>query len=278
MSIKEWKKRFYGMPGGKRYAKILKHNEALILQTELYYKHWKNHGDDEFFTDQMEYLIERANMNEQYKVCADVNCCGCAYLKAQTLACTPSPGSMFSDAVQVLTQGNYPMNKYPTTATGSVAIAAIETKTDLQTQRDYLLNRWSEVNSSFQNGKIRSKMTEVFNLYVSNKPKTSKELVDGITSGKYTLDATKAALQEIGTAREDFYDEDDNYTGTPFYAMNWGGLDPDRLGYEKARDSFSNSLKLLKDQIMTGDPAASATALQALEAWTPPTAAVAAPN
>lgn len=163
-------------------------------------------------------------------------------------------------------EGINPMNTINTTATANVT-----QKTDLQTQREYLLSRWNEVSSAFSYGRINHAMTEAFNLHVDNKPKTSKELIDGITSGKFTLDAKKAALQEIGAATDNFYDDDDQYTGSPFYALDFGGLSPDRLGYEKAADSFRNSLKLLKDQIMTGDPAASATALQALEAWTPPT-------
>jgi len=191
---------------------------------------------------------------------------------ATTLGCTPTPcfGIKYSDPYMVCKEeGNNPM-------TNVSANATVNTKTDLQVQREYLLKRWNEVESSLRYGTISSKMTDAFNLHVDNKPNTSKELIDGITSGKFKLDPKKAALQDVAVARDEpFYDEDDNYTGSPFYAIDFGGATPDRLGYENARDDFTNKLKLLKDQIMTGDPAASATALQALEAWTPPTATAA---
>lgn len=171
-------------------------------------------------------------------------------------------------------EGVNPMNTINTTATVTAS------KTDLQTQREYLLKRWNDVQSSFCYGSLDTKLNDAFNLNVDNHPKTSKELFDGITSGKYTLDAKKSALQDIAAAKSDggFYDDDDNIVWGPLYAFNWGGLTPDRLGYEKARESFNDQLKAAKDTIMIADPADGLAALQALEAWTPTPAAVAAPN
>lgn len=148
------------------------------------------------------------------------------------------------------------------------ATAAVESRTDLQDQREYLLSRHRDVYDSLHYGKIRQNMRDAFRIDLDNTPKTAKDLVEGIKSGKYTVDATKQAIQDIDMKGQ-YYDND------PLYAMNWGGLDPDRLGYDTALASFKEKLKAAKDTIMIGDPTAGLAALQALEAWSPPATAAA---
>lgn len=196
-----------------------------------------------------------------------------------TLACTPSTSGlnwkhpMFPEPEYYQQEGINPMNTLNATAT-------VNTKTDLQTQREYLLGRHNDIFRSYEYGTLGTKMADAFNLNVDNEPKTSKELFDGIKSGKYTLDEKKVPLQEIAAARgSSFYDDNDDYVVLgPTWAINWGGLTPDRLGYEQARDAFRTSLKLAKDEIMTGDPSTSVKTLQDLENWTPPATQAAAPN
>lgn len=262
------------MPSGKRWAKLFK-NSDLVVQVELYYEHWKCHSDNDFFNDQMEDLLIR--MDEMNSIpgtqcvadfgptLGDILECAKASRAQPCITYGDSYGMQYYNE-----EGNNPMITNHTTATANVT-----QKTDLQTQREYLLGRWKDVNNSFSYGTVNSKMTDAFHLNADSTPKTSKELFDGITSGKYTLDAKRVALQEISAAKGPFYDEDEEFVHGPLYALNFGGLSPDSLGYETAANDFRNKLKLLKDQIMTGDPAASATALQALEAWTPPAAALA---
>ena len=162
-----------------------------------------------------------------------------------------------------------------------VAIAAVEQKTDLQSQREYLLDRWGDVERSFTYGNLHDKMRTAFNLDADPTPKTSRDLVDGIKSGKYKLDEEKAKLQDIAVAQEHGYELPNGVWVSSHdmtFAMNWNGISPDRVGYETARDAFKGNLKAAKDTIMIGTPADGLTALQALEALTPPAAQVAAPN
>lgn len=190
-------------------------------------------------------------------------------------------------ASQYHAQEEKPMrdDMYPVKATASTiniapaASASVTQKTDLQNQREYLQGRLSEVRSSFRYGTLHNKMRDAFAIDINNTPKTAKELIDGIKSGKFTLDEDKMAVQDvvIGTGDE-IYDRDQDvyvYPSDPLYAMNWGGLSPDRVGYEKAKASFEDGMKAAADTIMIGDPTSALAAIQALEAWTPPAAAAA---
>lgn len=183
--------------------------------------------------------------------------------KYETVACTP----YHANEEKPMRALNYD-TPCATTAqlTGIAVTGSIEaSKTDTQTQREYLLERHREIYNSTSWGEINSKMTEAFAIRVDNRPKTAKELFDGITSGKYTLDTEESARQEIRVARygrDDFYDL--------FDAVDWGGLKPDRTGYEAARNKAFDALKAAKDTIMIGSPTDGLSALQALEAWTPP--------
>lgn len=242
-------------------------------QFEWHYNAWYgiSKRDRQRYFRQGNKMIHSQPFTQHYYT--DVTCRGCDYPRAETLACTPSPapegrwyhGDFFPVSNQ---EGNNPMNTLNATAT-------VNTKTDLQTQREYLLGRHNDISRSGDYGCIDSRMTNAFNLNVDNEPKTSKELFDGIKSGKFTLDEKKVPLQEIAAARgSSFYDDNDDFVHlSPTWAINWGGLTPDRLGFEKAKDAFRTALKLAKDEIMTGDPSTSVKTLQDLENWTPPAAA-----
>lgn len=165
------------------------------------------------------------------------------------------------------------MNTINTTATANVT-----QKTDLQTQREYLLGRWGEISRDYDRhyGTLAAKMRTAFGIDVhGERPKTAKELFDGITSGKYKLDAKKVALQDVAVAQGHGFENDEEYVSPDdfTYAIDFGDPTPDRLGYETARETFTAGLKAAKDTIMIGDPATGLSALQALEAWTPPAVA-----
>lgn len=156
------------------------------------------------------------------------------------------------------------------------ASASVTQKTDLQNQREYLQERLSDVKSSFRYGVIHSKMRDAFAIGIDNQPKTAKELIDGITSGKFTLDAKKMEVQNVAISTGEVYDRDENmyvYPNDPLYAMNWGGLPPDLVGYTNAKIAFEADIKAAADIIMIGEPTAALSAIQALEAWGPPAAA-----
>lgn len=160
----------------------------------------------------------------------------------------------------------------------AASASAEAAKTDLQTQREYLLGRHREIDRSFDYGHLYHKIRDAYNIDIDNAPKTAQELIDGIKAGTFTADATKLARQNIAIASDSSYDDDDMYTPTrdPLFAMNWGGLQPDRLGYDSARDLFRGQLKASKDSIMIGTPEAGLASLQALEAWTKPVTTTAA--
>lgn len=284
MSISQWKKRFYGMPSGKRWAKLFR-NYDLVIQVELYYEHWKCHGDNEFFNDQMKDLLIRMKEMKQLPLCEVAVCHSQQYNDlvtscGSTLGCNPTtinvPFIAYDGTVGMVQyqEGNNPMNTINTTATANVT-----QKTDLQTQREYLLSRWGDISRDYDRhyGTLAAKMRTAFGIDVhGERPKTAEELFDGITSGKYKLDAKKLALQEIAVAQGHGFEADDDVwvSADDFtYAIDFGDPTPNRLGYETARETFAAGLKAAKDTIMIGDPATGLSALQALEAWTPPAVA-----
>lgn len=182
--------------------------------------------------------------------------------KYETIPCTPYHANE-EKPMRALCSSTTPA---PLQLTGIAVTGSIEaSKTDTQTQREYLLERHREIDASTRWGGINGKMTEAFAIHIDNRPKTAKELFDGITSGKFTLKADEAARQEIFAAKHGREDFDDI-----FDAVDWGGLKPDRAGYEAARDKAIDDLKAAKDTIMIGSPSDGLAALQALEAWTPP--------
>jgi hypothetical protein len=151
-------------------------------------------------------------------------------------------------------EGKTPMRYNETNAYASVSAP----KSDISTQREYLLNRLENAFYSKD-----SELEKFFNLHIDNSPKNFQELIDAIKGGKYTID--KKAQQALDNAKED----DEQWYSGPLYGFVWEGLQADYDGYHAARDAKKKQKTVATDVIMTGDAAAGLAALQAFEAWMP---------
>lgn len=196
----------------------------------------------------------------------------------QTAACTALPSIWWDGQYPKQEEGINPMyaskTAYATSVpTGDLTInlapaasASMSTKSDVAIQRDYLMSRLNELDSSVRYGKMRQKLRDAFFLDVNNTPKTSAALIEAITSGKFKVDERKAKLQAAG----DDYDEDtDEYFGGPLGAITWDGPTPDRTGFDAALETLKAQLKTAQDTIIVKSPDEGLAAIQALEAWTP---------
>lgn len=207
-------------------------------------------------------------------VCTDPGCRGCDKPRDKTL-------SKIMNAKEENPMRFGDTNPNSTVISGvSLSAIADASKTDLQTQREYLLRRHSDIESNYRYyGSEVDKMKAFFNIdgYATmNRPKTAKDLLDRIAAGTIKLDEKKLALQDIAIASGDgFEDTDGHWVGQAdaFYALDFGDPTPDRAGFEAAKDAATKALRAAKDTIMIGTPEAGLAALQALEVWTPPTTA-----
>lgn len=151
------------------------------------------------------------------------------------------------------------------------ASAVIQTKSDAQLQREYLLDRLNESVGYYGSTEsaFRKKARDFFHMDTDNRPKTAQALIDAITGGKYKLDETKLKLIERFGGEYD--PETDEYVpdNDPFWAITFDGPVRDRKGYEQALTDFSAEVTKTRDTIMIADPTKGLAALQSLETWTP---------
>lgn len=181
-----------------------------------------------------------------------------------TFAPLPTSVAVPADVCCKKEEGNNPMRNYNDT----YAVAAISNpKSDEAIQREYLIGRLES--ASYPK---REKLTDLFNLYVNNAPKSYKELIDAIKNDKFKLDAKRTA--RIDQRLEDLDDDEPYYGGIDAYdGILWDGPQPDTKGYGAATVEMQKQYTASKDAIMTGDAAAGLAALQAFEAWLPETGA-----
>lgn len=190
-------------------------------------------------------------------------------------------GKMYAQYLETETQlgnspqeqkGNNPMcyaNKCATNSSASLAGITVQTSSnvsDIQIQREYLLNRLSQANYAKQ-----TELQTLYNLYVGDgRPKTSKDLIDMITTGKFTLDEKKVAKQDKKLGYH--YDEDEDcyyQSEDAFFAIIWNGPKPDKDGYTAALKLRDAEFNKSKDQIMISNPEKGLAAIQSFEAWLP---------
>lgn len=150
-------------------------------------------------------------------------------------------------------KGNKPM-RYDNTA-----IAAVNTpKSDIATQRDYLLSRLAK--SEYPK---EIELRKLFNIGVDNTPKTYAQLIEMIKENKYTLD-------EKETSRVDEYMADGGYNPYgPTRGIVWDGPKPDKAGYKAGLEDMAKEFDATKDTIMVFSAEDGLKAVQAFEAWTP---------
>lgn len=132
-----------------------------------------------------------------------------------------------------------------------------------QNQIDYLSCRVDDVYRE-----LRSPLTEKFNLYKDNAPRTYKELIDAIKNDKFKLNEKR--IKALEARAED--DEDDDWDCTyrsPFDGIIWDGPQPDHKGYETAIESLRKARTRALDIIKTSPAADGLKALQEFEKWTP---------
>lgn len=132
-----------------------------------------------------------------------------------------------------------------------------------QNQIDYLSRRVDEVYRD-----LRSPLTEKFNLYKDNAPRTYKELIDAIKNDKFKLNEKRIKL---------FDTEDDDgglfFPFGPFDGIIWDGPQPDKKGFAAALDSLHKARIRALDIIKTSPAADGLKALQEFDKWTPEGAA-----
>lgn len=132
-----------------------------------------------------------------------------------------------------------------------------ETAMSYETEtRNYLLHRVEDIYYGLNN-----KLPAQFNLYVSNQPKTYKELIDAIKNDKFKLDEKRIARAEYD---EDYFD----FCG-PFDGIIWDGPQPDVKGHGKAKKALKDAYNAAKDAVMIGTAAEGGEALKALQEWKP---------
>lgn len=133
------------------------------------------------------------------------------------------------------------------------------TKTEAQTQRDYLDKRLTQAamqkNEDFQ---------KTFKVNNPEMPSTYKELIDAIKNDKFEVD--KKAAGRV----DDYVEEEGRYYGSSFDGIKWK-LDnsPDFDGYREAQNQAEKQRTVVKDAIMGGVYADGLKAIQDFEAWTP---------
>jgi hypothetical protein len=172
--------------------------------------------------------------------------------------CTMYPTSKSSTSMPTVT--DLTINMAP------AASASVNTKSDVQIQREHLLGRLKGIEEAYRWGDKSDVLREAFNLDADNTPKTARQLIEAIKGGKFKLDDRIADLQDKGN----HYDPvSDDYIQTPFSAIAFDGPTPDKDGYTKARETLLTLVKDAKDTIIVKSPEDGLTAIQALEAWTP---------
>lgn len=130
-----------------------------------------------------------------------------------------------------------------------------------QNQTDYLTARASNVRVS-----LHAKLGNQFNLFVDNRPKTYKELIDAIKGGKYKLDEKRTKLIDASL------DDDDEFgfcPYEPFEGIVWDGPQPDHKGHEDAAHELAKAHTKTLDAIKVLPAAEGLKALQEFENWVP---------
>lgn len=135
-----------------------------------------------------------------------------------------------------------------------------------QNQIDYLSRRVDEVYRD-----LRSPLSEKFNLYKDNAPRTYKDLIDAIKNDKFKLNEKR--IKHFINEEEDEDEFDSWYPNSPFDGIIWDGPQPDQKGYDAAVESLQKARTRALDIIKTAPAADGLKALQELEKWTPEGAA-----
>lgn len=134
---------------------------------------------------------------------------------------------------------------------------------DAATAREYLNRRISDIRWE----RVNCEFYKLFNLGVSTRPKTYKDLIEKITKGLFKLD-------EKRTKKIDALIEDDDFYGSYDDGIIWlGDVMPDRDGFDAAVKAFDKLVQAARDTVAVGTPAEGLKAVQDLEAWQPTTKA-----
>lgn len=172
-------------------------------------------------------------------------------------------------------KGNNPM-RCETTSTAAVA-TIINAESETKTQRDFLMGQFRETTRyEWADAKITD-LRKLFNLDAPKYPKTSQELLDAFTKGKFAVDQAKVDRNSKHYSETED-DEDDCYDGQGerFYGITFTDLPTaDPKGYETALTAYRTLKKDTERSIMIGTPAEGLVALKAFELWMPTATAAA---
>ena len=130
---------------------------------------------------------------------------------------------------------------------------------DAATAREYLNKRIYDIRCE----RVNREFYKLFNLGVSTRPKSYKDLIEKITKGQFKLD-------EKRTKKIDAYIEADDFYGSYDDGIIWlADVMPDRYGFDAAIKAFDKLVQAAKDTVAVGTPAEGLKAVQALEDWQP---------
>lgn len=127
-----------------------------------------------------------------------------------------------------------------------------------QNQIEYLSHRVAEVYHE-----LRNPLSNKFNLYKDNTPKTYKELIDAIKNDKFKLDEKRVKVLESSD------EDDDIFHYGPFEGIIWDGPQPDWLGYHATCEKLEMARKAALDIINTSPSSEGLKALREFQKWTP---------
>lgn len=170
-------------------------------------------------------------------------------------------------------QGNNPMRAYSDTTATAISITTSDAGSESKEQRQYLLRRFEDITrAEWREDSRVALLRDMFNIHAPIAPKTSKELLDAMKNGKYTVDQAKVDAQTKffaaeGDDRDDLWSEDinDRYYGITFTDLPVA----DMKGYNAAYEAYRKLVQDTRDSIMIGTPAEGLAALRAFELWMP---------
>lgn len=169
------------------------------------------------------------------------------------MACIP--------CVEIKEEGKTPMRYNDSYASANACVTTPQS--DTAKEREFLQKELAIANYPKQN-----ELRKVFNLHADNTPKTYKEMIDIIKTGKYTIDPKIAKKVDAFDTSDNGNDISDFHYG-PMYGIVWPGPVADWDGYHAAEGEKAKQYSTAERIIMTGDAAAGLKALQDFEAWLP---------
>lgn len=160
-------------------------------------------------------------------------------------------------------EGKNPMRYDTVTVAPSISIDAPAGKSEIDTQREYLINRLYEISKG-----IRSNLRKDFHLDGPHSPWNYKQLIDAIKNDKFKLTDYAKEVDEAIERKET--GEDRWFDYGVFAGIEWTDFPKaDYKGFDKAVNALEKARTDTVDIIMVSDAKAGLEALKAFEAWKP---------